>query len=284
MKNLHSRLLVFFIGIPLIVGLTIFVTWFNNIGINLLCVIATFSVALEVAAILNAKKLSVGRWFLATFSSGVPLLTYFYVIGILPSFNYIFLYCAGCIAGFFIASLFSEDVKEGRFDAIISHMGADLIGFIYPSFFISFIVLFSTFEQSTAILVLFFLTIFMNDSFAWLFGVLFGKSTRGYIKVSPKKSLIGFAGGITFSTAVCTLAPILLPEIFPYPIFIMTIFGFVAGFTTILGDLVESGFKRSAAMKDSGHSMPGRGGILDSIDSMLFTAPLFYLFFSLVTG
>ncbi|RKX96783.1 MAG: phosphatidate cytidylyltransferase, partial [Spirochaetes bacterium] len=49
-------------------------------------------------------------------------------------------------------------------------------------------------------------------------------------------------------------------------------------FTTTMGDLIESALKRSAGVKDSGHIIPGRGGMLDSFDSVLFTAPVFILF------
>ncbi len=57
--------------------------------------------------------------------------------------------------------------------------------------------------------------------------------------------------------------------------------GVVVGLTVMLGDLLESGLKRSAGVKDSGIVIPGRGGILDSVDSMVLSAPLFYYAFVL---
>jgi phosphatidate cytidylyltransferase len=60
--------------------------------------------------------------------------------------------------------------------------------------------------------------------------------------------------------------------------------GLCTGATVILGDLLESGMKRSAGVKDSGGVIPGRGGMLDSIDSMIFTAPLFYYVILLAGG
>jgi phosphatidate cytidylyltransferase len=62
------------------------------------------------------------------------------------------------------------------------------------------------------------------------------------------------------------------------------VLGLSTGVTVILGDLLESGLKRSAGVKDSGIVIPARGGILDSVDSMILTAPLFYYFFTLVGG
>ncbi|MGA2640402.1 MAG: phosphatidate cytidylyltransferase, partial [Spirochaetia bacterium] len=60
--------------------------------------------------------------------------------------------------------------------------------------------------------------------------------------------------------------------------------GLCSAMTVILGDLLESGMKRSAGVKDSGGVIPGRGGMLDSVDSMIFTAPLFYYFILLASG
>ena len=62
------------------------------------------------------------------------------------------------------------------------------------------------------------------------------------------------------------------------------VLGLVTGATVILGDLLESGMKRSAGVKDSGGVIPGRGGLLDSVDSMIFTAPLFYYYMLLAGG
>ncbi|MCI7397280.1 MAG: phosphatidate cytidylyltransferase, partial [Spirochaetia bacterium] len=63
-----------------------------------------------------------------------------------------------------------------------------------------------------------------------------------------------------------------------------TVTGILIAFSSIVGDLAESVFKRSADVKDSGHIIPGRGGVLDSIDSIVMSAPVFYLLFSIFFG
>jgi phosphatidate cytidylyltransferase len=124
------------------------------------------------------------------------------------------------------------------------------------------------------------LTVYLNDSLAWFFGMLFGR-LRNIVAVSPNKSLEGFLGGMLSSVAVILISAHFYPEIFPRPYWQLILFGVAAAFTTTIGDLVESALKRAVGVKDSGHVIPGRGGMLDSIDSVLFTAPVFVLFLQL---
>ncbi|MCL1818410.1 MAG: phosphatidate cytidylyltransferase, partial [Spirochaetaceae bacterium] len=135
-----------------------------------------------------------------------------------------------------------------------------------------------------AVFLLFLAVSYFNDSFAWLTGVLWGKNTRNILAVSPNKSLVGFAGGFLASILVVTAAALLWPGYFPFSLPRAVLLGCAIGITTILGDLSESAMKRSAGVKDSGALIPGRGGLLDSIDSPLFSAPAFYYLFSFFTG
>ena len=108
--------------------------------------------------------------------------------------------------------------------------------------------------------------------------MLFGKNNRGYIKASPNKSIAGFIGGIAGSILSGLLGIYIWPEIFIGSILKIIILGIIVAIAAIAGDLAESVFKRSAGWKDSGRVIPGRGGILDSIDSILMAAPVFYIF------
>ena len=126
--------------------------------------------------------------------------------------------------------------------------------------------------------------VFFCDSFAWFFGVLFGKNNKGLIKASPNKSIAGFCGGIFGSVLSGVMCWYLWNDLFTgtsektVNIWVLAGLGFVMSFCSILGDLVESVFKRSADCKDSGSIIPGRGGVLDSIDSIVFTAPVFFMY------
>lgn len=114
-----------------------------------------------------------------------------------------------------------------------------------------------------------FVFIWLNDSFAYLTGMLLGKH-RLFERISPKKSWEGFFGGLFFSV----LSSFAFHHFFPetsLPIWIaLSVVVVVAG---TLGDLFESLIKRTLGVKDSGNMIPGHGGILDRFDSTLFAIP-----------
>jgi phosphatidate cytidylyltransferase len=137
--------------------------------------------------------------------------------------------------------------------------------------------------QFTPVLVLSMLVfIWVNDSFAYLTGSLFGRH-RMFERVSPKKSWEGFIGGNLFALAAAYLMSILDQplsnllvghdgaslELWQWLVFaqIVVVFG-------TLGDLVESLLKRTLGVKDSGSAIPGHGGWLDRFDSLIFAAPV----------
>ena len=113
-----------------------------------------------------------------------------------------------------------------------------------------------------------------NDVFAYLVGVTMGKH-RMCERLSPKKSWEGFAGGVAGSAAVGAIAASVLGG--SYGVWIGL--AIVVALSSVVGDLVESMFKRDAGVKDSGAIMPGHGGILDRFDALIISAPfaLIYL-------
>ena len=84
-------------------------------------------------------------------------------------------------------------------------------------------------------------------------------------------------GGLVCSTALGILFKFLFPDILTLSYRNLIILGFITSLAAIIGDLIESVFKRSCEVKDSGSLIPGRGGILDSIDSIVIAAPVFYI-------
>jgi phosphatidate cytidylyltransferase len=117
------------------------------------------------------------------------------------------------------------------------------------------------------------LVVWASDAGAYYTGRKFGK-TKLSPRVSPKKTVEGLVGGLVSCLIVAVVtAHFLLPEL---PLHHAMIAGFVLGLAGVVGDLVESAWKRSAAVKDSGHLIPGHGGFLDRVDSVFFAAPILY--------
>lgn len=121
------------------------------------------------------------------------------------------------------------------------------------------------------VLFLLFITQF-NDVSQYIWGKLFGRN-KIIPKVSPNKTWEGFLGAVMTIT-ICSgfAAPLLTPLTFELGL----IFGFIISVSGFFGDVVISSVKRDLEIKDSGNLIPGHGGILDRIDSLMYTAPLFF--------
>ncbi|WP_010254828.1 phosphatidate cytidylyltransferase [Myroides injenensis] len=133
-------------------------------------------------------------------------------------------------------------------------------------------------QYTPQIIIGMFILIWTNDTFAYIVGKKFGKN-KLFERISPKKTIEGFLGGIVF----CIIAGIILSQYFTFfsiKIWISSAI-FVGIFGTV-GDLIESHFKREAGVKDSGTIMPGHGGILDRLDSVIFVAPFLYIIFQIL--
>lgn len=135
--------------------------------------------------------------------------------------------------------------------------------------------------MNPGILFAMFLMIWINDTGAFLVGSAFGRH-RLFERISPKKSWEGFFGGLIFNIAAAFLFNY-LNSFFEMPGGLPQWIGFaiiVTAFAT-WGDLVESLFKRTLNIKDSGNIIPGHGGILDRIDSLLLVSPAIFIYFLL---
>ena len=129
-------------------------------------------------------------------------------------------------------------------------------------------------EYQESIILSLVIFIWVNDSFAFLVGKNFGKR-KLFESVSPKKTIEGFLGGVFFT--------VITAIIISYTIDFLSIthwivLSLIASILGTIGDLIESKFKRQANIKDSGTIMPGHGGLLDRLDSLLFVAPFVYLY------
>ncbi len=125
-----------------------------------------------------------------------------------------------------------------------------------------------------------FILVWINDTLAYLIGTSIGKQ-KLFINVSPNKTVEGFLGGLFFS-CICSI-PIAkyLNELSFTNWLIISIIISVFG---TMGDLVESKYKRKSLVKDSGVILPGHGGLLDRLDSIMFASPFIYLFLIFISN
>ena len=126
-----------------------------------------------------------------------------------------------------------------------------------------------------------FIFLWVNDTFAYLFGCSLGKvfTPKLFPRISPKKSWIGSIGGGLFTLGAAIACCYYWPKVMPLEIWL--------GFAVVVivfgtwGDLVESHIKRQLSIKDSGHILPGHGGLLDRFDSSLLAIPATVIYFIL---
>ncbi len=275
-----SRLCIFFFGVPAVIAL-IMLNQINHIAIHCVITLAACAAAAELYHLFSHNFKLQNKWLIISLTFVIHLsmaikafvnwkypesiavfnddiITYVYLLTILISLGW-------------------EVLSQSSFEDSNSHLVTSISILTYMGLMFTYLSRMTFFLHSREVLIMFLTMVFFCDSLAWFFGVLFGKNNKGFIKASPNKSIAGFCGGIfgsMLSGALCWY--LWHEEIFTGSIYKLIGLGAVMAVSSIIGDLVESVFKRSADCKDSGNIVPGRGGILDSVDSIVFSAPVFY--------
>lgn len=171
----------------------------------------------------------------------------------------------------FIAELYRN--KENPFDNI-AHTLTGIFYTAIPFATINYIVFWGGDTYLPMVLACIFILIWSNDTFAFIWGVSFGKH-KLFKRISPNKSWEGSIGGGLSTIGIAYLISIYVPSIETIDWLIM---GVIIVFTGSLGDLTESLLKRSLKIKDSGNILPGHGGILDRFDAFLMAIPFIFVF------
>jgi phosphatidate cytidylyltransferase len=170
-----------------------------------------------------------------------------------------------------IARLFSPRPVDGALEDIAS----TVLGVFYVALLFAYQIGIRIGGDGKQWLVFLYFIIWASDIGAYSIGIPFGRH-RLYEKVSPKKSIEGLAGALAASAGMALLCRVW----FMPPIGMGEAVGIALVLAVVgtIGDFVESLFKRAAGVKDSGTIIPGHGGVLDRMDSMLFAAPVLYYF------
>ncbi len=192
---------------------------------------------------------------------------------------------------FFLLTVFTRQMFDSlRDDAPLRTMAYTLFGLLYVLWlynFITKIVYVVPRDANGAVTGQFYVLYLIavtkfSDMGAYLTGSVIGKHQL-IPHISPKKTWEGFFGALAFSL----FASLALFKLMPGHLAVLTwthavVLGLILGFAAVIGDLAESIIKRSTGVKDSGNMLPGIGGALDLIDSLLFTAPLLFFYMRLV--
>jgi len=192
---------------------------------------------------------------------------------------------------FFLLTMFARQMfARLRGDEPLQTMAYTLFGLLYVLWLYNFItkIVYVVPRSSTGAVtgqfyVLYLITITkFSDMGAYLSGSVIGRHQM-IPHISPKKTWEGFGGALVFSL----LASLALYKLMPGHLSVLTVthatvLGLLLGFAAVIGDLAESIIKRSTGVKNSGNILPGIGGALDLVDSLLFTAPLLFFYLRLV--
>lgn len=187
------------------------------------------------------------------------------------------------IVVFMIFLLVSQTFRfQKDFSKMLTGIGVTLLGVFYIAFMGGFLVSMRVgFTDSVVpmlsskLLLYFFLVTMGSDTGAYFIGKNLGKR-KLVPKISPNKTWEGFVGGILIAIVFAALSTFLFFPEFPYKISIpLAIFMALVG---VGGDLAESAMKRGSKTKDAANILPGHGGLLDRLDSLLFNAPILYYF------
>jgi phosphatidate cytidylyltransferase len=260
MKKLVQRFLIFIIGLPLVIGLVLFLPYRNHLAVNTLTILFSALGAVEFTVILGKKGLVIHpaeALILGVLGPvSLTLTSSFGLENTLP------IVCTLGALWLLVSRVFCS---TERLAAFTTRIAAGFSVMIYPGLFMVWLIRMTMLPGAGTVILVFLLMVFANDSAAWAVGTLFGKGSRGIVKASPNKSIPGFAGGIGASILIGLGAGIFtggffMPDRLPRAL-AGPLIGLCTGMAATLGDLAESAMKRSSGVKDSGGLIPGRGGV-----------------------
>ena len=274
---MKTRVLTAVVALPIIIAAIVLPAWWRD-SVWLFVVIAAFSLAAGLFEFYSlTKKLELKADAAVAYLWAGALFVGFVFDAPAKQPDLIL----ATLAAFIIATLVSQAFRfRLDFSKMLTGVGVTILGVIYIAFLGGFIVATRMgFENganlSTHLLGYFFLVIFASDIGAYLAGRAFGKHKLAP-SISPGKTVEGLIGGLAAAAAGAAIATATFFHELPYQFSIPL--ALVLAAVGVLGDLTESAMKRGAGAKDAASILPGHGGFLDRLDSLLFGAPILYYF------
>jgi phosphatidate cytidylyltransferase len=255
---LRQRIISCVIIISIIIG-AIFINWLSNLMIMLFIIGGLY----EYFTMLEKKGINIYKYFGIGMGTIIPL-SIIFRFEPTKSWELLFIVLA-------LFSLILMQFKRRDSSGVIVDISTTLFGILYVSWFFSFMIKIRYLPKGLGFLASLLLITKLGDIGAYLVGSKWGKKPL-LPRISPKKTVEGSLGGLLFSV----LGGLACKPLLPFEYGQLLIISLSLGILGQLGDLSESLLKRDCQVKDSGNIFPGMGGVLDEIDSLLFTAPVFY--------
>jgi len=255
----------------------------SSIILIILVSLAINSIYLSAGLICILIVLGLYEFFLMVEKKGIEVYRYFgLLIGTVIPFSIIFKFKLNTTWQLFlivlaIIFLIIMQLRRRQSKGALSGISTTIFGILYVSWFLSFLIRIRYMPDGRDLLIFLILVTKMNDMGAYFIGSRFGKKALLPV-VSPNKTVEGSLGGLFFSILASLIGRLILPWAYLHLLFL----GIFLGILAQLGDLSESLIKRDVEVKDSGNILPGIGGVLDLMDSFLFSAPVFYFYINII--
>ena len=261
---LTKRIITSILLISMIIGV-IFIDWLCGLVVTLFIIVGLY----EFFNMLDKKGINAYKYFGMGLGVVIPL-SIMFRFELTRGWEFLFIVLA-------LLFLILMQFKRRKNAGAIVDISTTMFGIIYVSWFFSFLIKIRYLEGGLGLLAVVLLITKSGDIGAFLVGSRFGK-TPLLPRISPKKTVEGSIGGLIFNI----LTALLCKPILGFGYSHLIILAICMGVLGQLGDLSESLMKRDCEVKDSGKIFPGMGGVLDEIDSLLFVAPVFYFYMSVV--
>jgi len=273
LSNLMKRIILAALFVPALIIIINYLPWYNHLALNILSLFFAFIGGIEMAALHSARGVQISRG-LAGFAAALP--------PALIYLNHILSFPSWVVPAVIITAAVLISAREGlerhqeAVEFSLIRLSGTLSLLLYPGLFMAFIVSISFLPYPGPAMMTFLAMVFCNDSGAYFVGTRLGRNNKGIFPVSPNKSVAGLFGGWAGSLLAGLVCGLVFPGLIQGRWGALILLSTGVSILAVIGDLVESSLKRSAGVKDSGTLLHGRGGALDSLDSLMFAAPFFY--------
>jgi len=243
--------------------------------VGIICFAPLYALALFIMVVALASLHEFYRMIRPPAQKGLMIITYLLTVFLFSSLIFRDIFYVAILPLFIMIPLGYILLSSGR-DNPLKHdgIGPTIVAPFYVCLPLMLLVLVARLPQGKLWILYLLSVIFAGDTAAFYVGRCFGK--HGLIQISPGKTWEGTVGGLLANAVIAGIfGSVFFPSL---SLTCIVVLGMSIGIFGQIGDLVESLFKRSSDLKDSGTLLPGHGGLLDRIDSLLFAIPVLYLY------